>query len=137
MKLGKLKIQLEFVLVILLFHSQFIEGCSSSNEQNGENTQDNDEGNDDGNDLSHPDSGDAEGGDSSNDEIIESLNCDLDPDVCAELSPGEHCEDLEKECKCGNNPSCIGTDKPLCHQGKCTGTMHQVVRNHFHEPFWL
>ena len=62
------------------------------------------------------------GEDDSDDEIDrKSVKCDNDDDICAELSPGEHCEDPEKRCKCDNNPSCIGTDKPLCHNGKCTG----------------
>ena len=128
MKLRMFKILMKFALVIFLFRSQLIEGCSKSNEQNEESTQDNDGENEDGNDLNDDDSGVMESGDSLNDEIIETLNCDLDPDICAELSPGEHCEDPEKSCMCGNNPSCIGTDKPLCHQGKCMGKYHIVEK---------
>ena len=118
MKLRKFKVKLLILAAILVFCPQLSE-CCSSNGGKGESTQD--IGQDDVvRDGENPES--VEVNDDSDDEIDrKSVKCDNDDDICAELSPGEHCEDPEKRCKCDNNPSCIGTDKPLCHNGKCTG----------------
>ena len=43
------------------------------------------------------------------------------PINCSLIDIEEHCDEREKKCKCGKGPSCIGTDKPLCHHGMCTG----------------
>jgi hypothetical protein len=42
---------------------------------------------------------------------------------CSDIDPGEHCDETTKKCVCGapGSPSCIGTDKPYCYQGKCEG----------------
>ena len=42
--------------------------------------------------------------------------CSID---CTMFDVGEHCEANERKCQCGDGPSCIGTNKPLCDGGVC------------------